>query len=183
MSTITASADTTPRVWIGCLHCYNCGRLVGEWFDAAGADEITLAQVHSGASRVRQGCEELWVMDHENIPVRGEMSPHDAAAWAEAIEEADEHLRPALLAWVRSGTYTAQGNTDLPVVSDFVDRYCGHHESFRDYLEQHADDIAMFEGASETLQSYFDWDRFADDEAHGYIIEDAPDGGVFVFTH
>ena len=182
MTTITASADTTPRVWIGCLHCYNCGRLVGEWFDAAGADEITLAQVHSGASRVRQGCEELWVMDHENIPVRGEMSPYDAARWAETIEEADEHLRPALFAWVCSGSYTAQGNTDLPVVSDFVDKYRGHHENFRDYLEQLADDTAMFECASETLRSYFDWDRFADDEAHGYIIEDAPDGGVFVFT-
>ncbi|MBL3698987.1 antirestriction protein ArdA [Leucobacter luti] len=181
--TAAAMEDTTPRVFISCLACYNAGRLVGEWFDAAGADGIGLAEVHGSPSRVRQGCEELWVMDHENIPVRGEMSPHDAARWAETIEEADEHLRPALFAWVRSGSYTAQGSSDLPVVSDFIDKYCGHYESFRDYLEQLADDTAMFEGIPDVLQSYFDWDRFAADEAHSYATEDAPDGGVFIFAY
>lgn len=60
---------------------------------------------------------------------------------------------------------------------------CGHYESFRDYLEQLADDTAMFEGIPDVLQSYFDWDRFAADEAHSYATEDAPDGGVFIFAY
>ena len=45
----TDTLDNTPRVWIGCLHCYNSGGLVGEWFDAVDAEEVTLTHVHRGA--------------------------------------------------------------------------------------------------------------------------------------
>lgn len=33
------------------MHCYNSGKLVGEWFNAIDADEATLADVHRGAGR------------------------------------------------------------------------------------------------------------------------------------
>lgn len=49
--TTRTNTDTTPRAWIGCLACYNNARLVGEWFDAEAADEVTLADVHGGAHR------------------------------------------------------------------------------------------------------------------------------------
>lgn len=75
----TNTLDSTLRAWVGCLHCYNSGRLVGEWFDAVDADGVTLADVHRSAGGSRDGCEELWCIDHENLPVRGEMSPHEAA--------------------------------------------------------------------------------------------------------
>ena len=55
--TTRTNTDTTPRAWIGCLACYNNARLVGEWFDAEAADEVTLADVHGGAHRVHPGCE------------------------------------------------------------------------------------------------------------------------------
>lgn len=180
--TASTIAITTPSAWIGCLACYNEGRLVGEWFDAEYAAETTLAQVHGGAARVRPSCEELWVMDHEGIPVRGEMSPHEANQWAEVISEADEYLRPALFAWVLSGSYTARGDSDLPVVSDFIDRYLGEHDSFRDYIEETCREAGMFQGVSEDLERYFDWDRYAADEAHSHLVLDAPDGGVYVFS-
>ena len=76
----TTAISTTPRAWIGCLACYNAGRLVGDWFDAVTADEVTTYDVHSAHSRA-DSHDELWVMDHENIPVKGEMRPADAAAW------------------------------------------------------------------------------------------------------
>jgi len=75
----TNNLDSTPRVWIGCLHCYNAGRLVGEWFDAVDADEATLADVHRDAGGSCVGCDELWCFNDENLPVRGEMGPNEAA--------------------------------------------------------------------------------------------------------
>lgn len=48
MTTITTT-DTTPRVWIGCLACYNTGRLVGDWHDAIGAADVTTTDVHGRA--------------------------------------------------------------------------------------------------------------------------------------
>lgn len=70
------------------------------------------------------GCEETWVMDHENLPIRGEYSPHEAAQLARAVEEVHESDREAFMAWVLSGDQIEDGD-GLPSVSDFEERYCG----------------------------------------------------------
>ncbi|WP_255434399.1 antirestriction protein ArdA [Auritidibacter ignavus] len=66
---------TGPRAGLGCLACHNEGGLVGQWYDAEDCDEVTPAQLHGHAT----DHEELWVMDHEGIPVTGEMDPMTAA--------------------------------------------------------------------------------------------------------
>ncbi|XBH22245.1 antirestriction protein ArdA [Jonesiaceae bacterium BS-20] len=178
----TSMTDTAPRAWIGCLHCYNDGRLVGEWFDAEDADTITLADVHGGPGRVREGCEELWVMDHENIPVDGEMSPHAAAAWARVILVVPEHQRGALCAWVTSGSYVSEGTGDLPSVSDFEERFCGTWGSFRDFAENLADEIDLIpSNAPEELERYFNWDSWTRDLEHDYTVVRADSLSVYVF--
>lgn len=89
----------TFRVWVGCLACYNEGRLVGEWFDAADApqdmDDFVERVKHPSATTH----EELWCFDIENSPVDGEMSPMDAVKYAEMIENLDIPLG-ALTAWL-----------------------------------------------------------------------------------
>lgn len=182
MTTTTPSTtDTTPRAWLGCLHHYNSGYLVGRWFDAESADEVTLADVHEGSGFDYAECEELWVFDHENIPVRGELDPLTAAAWGRCLAEVDEQLRPALCAWVESGDYIAEGNTDLPSISDFEERYCGAWENFREYAEQLADNIGLLAGVPEEIARYFDWRAWSRDLAFDYSTYDDPEGGVFVF--
>ena len=54
MTTTPPTTDTTPRVWIGCLACYNEGRLVGDWYDAITADEITTASHQRGTTLTAQ---------------------------------------------------------------------------------------------------------------------------------
>ena len=179
----TNTLDSTPRVWVGCLHCYNAGRLVGEWFDAVDADEVTLTDVHRGAGGSRGGCEELWCFDHENLPVRGEMSPHEAAEWGSSLASVPEHQREALCAWVRSGDYVAEGTGDLPSIPDFEDRYCGEWESFREYAEELADGTGLLSGVPEAVARYFDWAAWTRDLAFDYTVEDASGGGVFVFRN
>lgn len=129
--TTRTNTDTTHRAWIGCLACYNNARLVGEWIEAETADEVTLADVHGGARRVRSGCDELWVMDHENIPALGEMSPSEAAEWARVLLSVLKHQRDALCDWTASGSYVAEGTGDLPSVPNFEERFCGTWGSFR----------------------------------------------------
>ena len=180
---IPTGGDTTPRVWIGCLHHYNSGYLVGHWFDAATADEVTLADVHEGSGLDCAECEELWVFDHENIPVRGELDPLTAAAWGKCLAEVDEHLRPALCAWVESGDYVAEGTGDLPSISDFEESYCGAWESFEDYAREVADLIGLLTDVPEEVANYFDWDSWTRDLAFDYSTYDDPDGGVFVFRN
>ena len=165
--TTRTNTDITPRAWIGCLACYNNARLVGEWFNAETADEVTLADVHGGAHRVRSGREELWVMDHENIPASGEMSPAEAAEWARVLLAVPEHQREALCAWTASGSYVAEGTGDLPSVPDFEERFCGTWGSFRDYAETLAEEIGLIpQDAPEELVRYFNWVAWTRDLEH-----------------
>lgn len=169
-----------PRVWIGCLECYNAGRLVGDWYAATEAAEVTTSQLH-GRPIPTNSHEELWCLDTDNIPVDGEMSPMDAALWGEVYDELDSaDMWPALCAWVRSGSYTAQGDSDLPVVSDFVDAYRGQWDSLRDYATELADEVLA--EADETLARYFDYSSWARDLEGDYTVERARGGGVYVFT-
>lgn len=179
IATPTVSIET-PRAWIGCLHCYNSGRLVGHWFDAVDCDEVTLADVHKGASIDFSECEEMWVMDHEYIPVRGEMSPHEAAEWGRALAGVDEHLQPALRAWVASGDYIAEGAGDLPSIPDFTERYVGEYESFDEYAHQLADEIGLLSEVPDEVSRYFHWASWIKDLAFDYTTVDAPSGGVYV---
>lgn len=179
---MTTTTQPAMQVWIGCLHCcYNSGRLVGEWFDATDADEVTLADVHRGSGGSRAGCEELWCFDIDDMPVHREMSPAEAAEWGRVVDEVDEHLRPALVAWVRSGNYVAEGTGDLPSVSDFEERFAGEWSSFREYAENLAEDIGLLRDVAEEIARYFDWEAWTRDLAFDYTVEAAADGGVYVF--
>lgn len=174
----TTITNTTPRVWIGCLQCYNEGKLVGDWYDAVDADEITTSALH-GRKIQPKTHEELWVMDHENLPITGECSPHDAAELAGVMEEVPEGDRAALIAWVLSGDYVEDGD-GLPSISDFEERYCGEWVSFREYAEQLGDDIGLLDDVPEEIARYFDWDAWTRDLMFDYTTEDAPTG-VYVF--
>ena len=111
----------------------------------------------------------------------GELDPITAAAWGQCLTEVDEHLRPALCAWVESGDYVAEGTGDLPSISDFEERYQGAWDSFRDYAEQLADDIGLLDVVPEEIARYFDWRAWIRDLAFDYSTYDDPEGGVFVF--
>lgn len=178
MTTMTVPA---MNVWIGCLYCYNSGRLVGEWYHAIDADEVTRADVQRGSGGSRAGCEELWCFDVDDMPLHHEMSPCEAAEWGRVVEEVDEHLRPALLAWTRSGDYVAEGTGDLPSVADFEERYAGHWDDFDEYAHQLAEDIGLLADVPEEVARYFGWEAWTRDLAFDFTVEDAPGTGVFVF--
>ncbi|MDO5535066.1 MAG: antirestriction protein ArdA [Propionibacteriaceae bacterium] len=185
---MTTMTEEVPRIWVGCLHCYNSGDLVGEWFPATDADDVAaidLAAVHKGSGRRYAACEELWVMDHELIPTSGEFGLLEAAQWAACYEEAGAEQWPAVFAWVRSGMHVVEGHGDIPSLSSFEERYVGRWESFRAYAEQLADDLDMMNGWPEEAQRYFHWSSWVDDLQHDYTVVDAPrpDYGVYVFRN
>ena len=175
-------APTPPlQAWVGCLSCYNNGHLVGVWIDAIDADTVTVADLHKGLEKrpYMQFCEELWCLDHE-VPERGEISPARATAWGERLAEIDEHLLPAFLAWIRTGAHVVDAD-DLPIASDFEERYCGHWDSFQAFADQQVEDLGVLEGVDENLARYFDFDAYARDLAYDYTTADAEGGGIFVF--
>ena len=181
--TAATATDCTPRVWLACLHCHNSGYLVGQWVDCTDVEHTTLADLHVGSGRTCAACEEVWVFDHEYIPVDGEFGPLEATQWGRSYEEAGPELWPAVCAWVRSGCHVAEDHGDIPSLGDFEERYCGRWESFRAYAEQLADDTGMMSGWPEEAQRYFDWAGWTRDLQFDYTVVDAPapEYGVFIF--
>lgn len=183
---MTTSTIPVPQAWCGCESCYAAGRLVGQWFDITDVADVGAEQIHagSGVNWRREGCEEFVAMDTDGLPTTGEPNLPEVARWAEVWEELDSPEQwPALCAWVRSGSYVAQGDSDLPVVSDFEERYCGTWDSFDDYCYQLADDICLFEGLPDDhpAVTYYNWQSWISDQRYDYVVERAVDGGVYIF--
>lgn len=168
----------SPAVWIGCLGCYNGGSLVGDWYEAIEAEDITIADVHKNSGRSGIGCEELWCLDVEHLPVLEEMSPQAAAAWARLIEEIDEHLRPAFYAWVQANHFSID---DLPSTPDFEEAYCGEWDDFAEYAHGLADNMCLLIDAPDDLVHYFDWSSWISDIQVDFTVVDASGSGVYVF--
>jgi len=179
----TFNADTmtiTPRVWIGCLACYNAGELVGHWYDAVAAEDVLPADLHG----VPTAHEELWVMDLENMPVDREMDPRTASAWGRAMEAIDPQWRAAWMAWIED--QWIREPDQAPDQQEFNELFVGQYPSFREYAEIFARDTDFLYGVPDEVTRYFDWDSYADDLAHDYVVIDTrcPDYDVWVYcTH
>lgn len=182
---MSATVTTEPAVWIGCLACYNSGRLVGHWWPATEAGDVDVEAVHrgSGVDWRCEGCEEIWCFDIESLPITREMDPLEAQRWGDLYIEAGPDQWGALCAWVRSGSYTAEGDTDYPVISDFEGQFCGQWGSFQDYADSLAEETGLLRGVPDELLSYVDLGRWARDIEGDYTVTDAPTGGVFVFRN
>lgn len=180
MTTLTA---TDARVWIACLHCYNSGSLVGDWYAATDADHVTIDALHIDSGTVaRVSCEEMWVFDHEGLPIAGECSPAEATFWGLLLAEVAEWQRDAFLAWVRAGDYSHDGN-GMPDYSDFEEAFAGEWDSFTEYAEELFIDCGYSAEMPEHLAPYFDMDAWARDLAYDYTTETAACGGVYVFRN
>ena len=178
----TTATETTPRIWYGCLPCYNAGTLAGAWFDIFDRDGIT---AYVKAHRA----------DHDH-PVYG---PHEE--WEPFDLEGIDDSRARQILYADDDTldrwrnlygehdadiitsYLALGlEDDDPEVieTDIDDRYAGHWSSVVEYAEELADDIYYDEirRAEELPWLRFDYEAFARDlEINGDIYYD-DDAGI-----
>lgn len=174
---VAIAAQGVPSAWLGCEACYGAGRLVGHWYPVTEIGDVTMADLHGRPT----AHEEAVCMDTDGLPTTGEPSQETAARWGEIYEEVGPEQWPALCAWVHSGSYVAEGDTDYPAIGDFEERYAGEWDSFDEYAQDLADDIGLLRDVPEEVERYFDWASWTRDLRFDYSVEDAPGGGVFVF--
>jgi antirestriction protein len=162
---------STPRVWVGCLGCYNDATLNGLWADATHCEpvEIGVAEYREDDPRgyrgpfcKRCGSDEFWCFDHENFfgLLDGECSPVMARQLAELISavECDRYPVAAVAAWADS-TGTELSQWDGLTREAFEDAYCGEWESEADYARELADEIGAVPSDVAWPMSCIDWDH------------------------
>ena len=167
-----------PKAWVGCLHCYNSGDLVGAWFEAAEAADVTLMDIHA-PEMTTDSCEELWCFDIGGLPVHEEMDPLTAAQWGNLINNIEYKLQPAFYAWVEAGAASLDAD-GLPDPEAFQEACVDVFTDFREYADRLADETLLLD-ANEQVRRYFDYETFARDLKMDYIVETLPDGNIAVF--
>ncbi|HBU0128913.1 TPA: antirestriction protein ArdA, partial [Klebsiella pneumoniae] len=116
------SSITTPAVYVGTYHQYNCGSIFGKWFDLTDFDD---EDAFYGACRTLHAGEEdpeLMFQDIEGIP--SQFASESSVKWAfiEAFRQAqDDGRAAAFVAWAE---YTGECDYDA-----FDDAYYGEAES------------------------------------------------------
>lgn len=151
--------DTTEehmRAWVGCLACYNEGRLVGEWQDWENLPHYVPC--------TRPGHDEWQVFDHEGYIglLSGECSPDTAYRiaewWHEEVTPGREYLLDAVRAWVDNGDYRLDSD-NLPCISDFDDTYQGEWDSGAEFAESTAYECGELSDIPEWIACSVDWNR------------------------
>jgi antirestriction protein len=189
------ATDTEPRLWVGCLSCYNGWRLTGRW---ATADECKgpwyetmydlMAENLNGLSVCKVcGGDEWWGMDVEGLP----------ASWSEEMSPAAFVGKCQLRDQIEGQSYDIdayvayEDNVGREYASpdEFMDAYCGHFESEQDYARELATDCAptgemadILDGSAPWPYGYIDWEGATRDLFIGdFWSADCPTGGVYVF--
>lgn len=173
------SVESGPRVWVGCLACYNAGRLRGKWITAERmAEEIDAERVtflglgepsDRGTLCVVCGGDEWDVMDSEDVPrvcdgLRGFM---DHAS--DLVQMDDGTLeRVHVLAVALGGDMSLD---DLLAYDQ--DNYQGQWDRFRDFAEHYAEEVGDVDAMPEHLRDYLDYDAYARTLEYDYFHDDA----------
>lgn len=193
--------DTTtePRAWVGCLSCYNGGRLTGAWLtgEQCGEDLRYSAPELAdcgrywgvdGAAGAFDRCrvcggDEWWVMDHEGIGRRGEMSPTEFASIAAVFTalDSDGYDVDAFRAFL---DYQGSPAGELDDIAErFREAYNGCHDSGADFAEELAEDTGSVPEDAPWPCQFIDWERaWRELEIGGDYYSAPADGGrVYIF--
>lgn len=180
----TTQQAIIPQVWVGCLSCYNAGRLRGKWITAeqaaaeiaddaitygGQAEQITTeyADGHTITRTVCAKCggDEFDVFDHENT-----IRPVTVGQFYDMAEHLDEMNRDTHEALTALAEWLGMETLD-ELITYHDDYYCGQWDKFEQFAENYADDVGDLAAIPEHLRDYFDIDRYARDLAHDYYYD------------
>jgi hypothetical protein len=177
------------RIWVGCLHCYNDGRLTGEWFDVDTTDEsdINLETVHAHG-KLTPHCEELWVMDHEGfagiIDGEGDVSEFYEAALviADILGRLYGDVDPDDLAAVLEHLRDGQGTDWSTWTIDDDHTSYSTYDDWADYAEQTCEEVYELDKLPGVLRYSIDWDHVGNEfrmDSWAYVERN---GKLYIFN-
>jgi antirestriction protein len=175
---MTDTDTETPAAWVGCLGCYNEGKLIGKWL--SDPDEIREYRCPEPVT-IYNSHEELGVMDHEHMPlISGECSPVTFADAIDWLDQLDSHQPvEAVSAWL-DNLGLSWRDADL---ADFDEAYAGEWRSEEEYAEDLAEECGLIDTDAMWPNSYIDWERAARDLFMTDCWSREAPGGVFVFRN
>lgn len=167
------------RIYVACLASYNSGVLHGRWIEATADADDMMEEVRTMLAESPVADAEEWAIhDTEGLPDSiGEFSGLEpVAAFVELVEDYS-YLDEGELAEIVADFGSVEAARDA-----LEDGFCGIYDSFRDYADEHADEmIACHDQQDSIIARYFDYEAFARDLAMDMHTIDLKSGRVAIF--
>ncbi len=188
--------EVNPRIYVACLASYNAGKLKGVWIDCSLGLEHIQEEIQKLLKKTRG--EEYAIHDSENFPGY-RIDEHESLEMIAAVAEGIEKHGEAFAVYAANDpSYWAKNPGDLE--TNFEDHYRGSYDNFREFSDELADEMIACHvanqnprgfgkpdnSAREWVQQYFDYDAFARDLEHDYLVIEGPEckmsrGQIHVF--
>jgi antirestriction protein len=140
---------TDSRIYIACLAAYNAGILHGAWIDAdQSADDISAAVEEMLSTSPEPGAEEWAIHDYEGFGSL-RLSEWESFERVSGIAAGITLHGPAFAAWLEYDDSHNPADID-----SFCDSYRGEWNSLRDYAEDFADSIGLYDLAERPGSPY-----------------------------
>ena len=167
------------RIYAACLASYNSGILYGKWIDVAGAmvDEIRDSIKEMLKKSPMADAEEYAIHDYDDMPDLGEYSSLEKIyLYSMLVRGAEDY--GCNQDEVRAIVDNYNGNIDD--AEKALESALGIWDSWRDYANEHADELLACEGQESFVSRYFDYEAHARDLAHDYTVLDVQRGVLVI---
>ena len=167
------------RIYAACLASCNSGILHGRWIDVAGAmvDEIRDSIKEMLEKSPTPGAEEYAIHDYDDMPNLGEYPSLDNIyLYSLLVRRAKDY--GCNKDEVRAIVDNYNGNIDD--AEKALENAHGVWDSWRDYADEHADELLACESQESFASRYFDYEAHARDLAHDYTVLDVQRGVLVI---
>lgn len=149
-------STTTPAIYVGTYHKYNCGSIFGKWFDLTEFQSCEDFYAACQALHANEWDAEFMFQDWEGIP--SQFVSECAIDWnfVDAYRRAEEEGREA--AFVIWAEYSGECDYDA-----FDDAYRGEADSEEAYAVEMVGECGLLDEVPESLRGYFDFSAYARD--------------------
>jgi len=149
-------STTTPAVYVGTYHKYNCGSIAGKWLDLTEFDDEQDFLAACSKLHADEEDPELMFQDWEGIPSGLASESHVNWAFIDAYRQAKEEGQGE--AFVEWAEYFNACDYDA-----FQEAYQGEAESEEDYARNYADETGLLNDMPDSLLIYFDYEAYGRD--------------------
>lgn len=168
---------TEPQAWIGCLAAYNSGHLHGEWVDLDCEVALDEACKKILATSPVDDAEELWVMDHEGLPISRECSPAEALRLGLIVHAFEGRGFDLEIVTFAMDQIQSDGLAEL---LEYVDNnYLGHYEDAESMAYDHCESMG-WEAPAWAIH-FIDYKAMGEALLQDYSHFELNSGGIAVF--
>ena len=165
------------KVYVGTYGRYNSGSLKGAWLDIT--DYADWSEFYEACQALHKGEHdpEFMFQDWEDIPDGFIGESHISPKLWEVLDTVPDGEQEAFFCYVDSFNPSFEDGVDS-VYESFKDAFHGEHDSFDDFVRDWLYNTGFFEGVSDIMERYFNFEAYGENEMSGFDIYD----NKFVFS-